>query len=135
MTFIKNLKEIVVQSFPLSLLLVFVLIFIKPIGGSDLAALVIGYVFVILGQALFLMGIEYSILPMGELVGSNLYRLRKPSLMILFGLIFGIISSVAEPALRVIAQELHLINNTIGTTPQYLDLLLRGWGGRCSEHE
>ncbi len=116
MTFIKNLKEIVVQSFPLSLLLVFVLIFIKPIGGSDLAALVIGYVFVILGQALFLMGIEYSILPMGELVGSNLYRLRKPSLMILFGLIFGIISSVAEPALRVIAQELHLINNTIGTT-------------------
>lgn len=113
MTFLKNLKEIVLQSLPLSLLLVFVLLFIKPMETSDLITLVIGYALVIFGQALFLMGIEYSILPMGEMVGSNLYKLKKPFLMILFGFIFGIISSIAEPALRVIAQQLHLINNTI----------------------
>lgn len=113
MTLLKNLKEIVLQSLPLSLLLVFVLIFIKPMALTDLIPLIIGYALVLIGQSLFLMGIELSILPMGELVGSNLYKLKKPFLMILFGLIFGIISSIAEPALRVIAQELYIINNTI----------------------
>lgn len=113
MTLIKNLKEIVLQSLPLSLLLVFVLVFIKPMGATELITLIIGYALVILGQALFLMGIEYSILPMGELVGSNLYKLKKLLLMILFGLIFGIISSIAEPALRVIAQQLNMINDSI----------------------
>jgi hypothetical protein len=116
MTFIKNLKEVTLQSLPLSLLLIFVLIFIKPMDASELISLIIGYVFVILGQALFLLGIEYSILPMGELVGSNLYKLKKVLFMIMFGLIFGIISSIAEPALRVIAHQLHSINNTINVS-------------------
>lgn len=113
MTLFKNLKEIALQSLPLSLLLAFVLIFIKPMGTPELITLIISYALVILGQALFLMGIEFSILPMGELVGSNLYKLQKTLLMILFGFAFGIISSIAEPALRVIAQQLNFINNTI----------------------
>jgi hypothetical protein len=113
MTLFKNLKEVTLQSLPLSALLFFVLIFIKPMEMPELISLIVGYILVILGQALFLLGIEFSILPMGELVGSNLYKLKKVFLMILFGLIFGIISSIAEPALRVIAQQLHLINKTI----------------------
>lgn len=113
MTLLKNLKEIILQSLPLSLLLVFVLIFIKPMEVSNLIPLLVGYALVLFGQSLFLMGIELSILPMGELVGSNLYKLKKPFYMILFGLIFGIISSIAEPALRVIAHQLNIINNSI----------------------
>jgi hypothetical protein len=112
-SWVGTFKEVLQQSLPLIALLAFVIIFISPMPWSGVIKLASAYLIVMVGQTAFLIGIESSILPMGELTGANLYKLKKPIIMILFGLLFGIISSIAEPALRVVANQFHSIDSTV----------------------
>ncbi|MDR0886894.1 MAG: DUF1538 domain-containing protein [Clostridiales Family XIII bacterium] len=109
-------KEVLLQSMPLIALLAFVIIFISPLSLSGVIKLASAYLMVMVGQTAFLIGIESSILPMGELTGGNLYKLKKPIIMILFGLLFGMIASIAEPALRVVSAEFHTIDRTVSVS-------------------
>ena len=115
-SWLSTLKEVFFQSLPLMALLAFVIVFISPMSLQSIITLVISYLVIIVGQTVFLIGIESSILPMGQLIGSNLYKLKKPLIMILFGLLFGVIASIAEPALRVVASQFRDIDNTVSTT-------------------
>jgi hypothetical protein len=68
-------------------------------------------ILLILGQALFLLGINNGILTMGELVGSNLHRLKKLPIILLFGLLFGTVATIAEPAVAVLTGQISSITN------------------------
>ncbi|MGF7143173.1 hypothetical protein HNQ56_001595 [Anaerotaenia torta] len=76
---------------------------------GDYVKLVVGYAGVVIGQALFLEGLNISILPIGKLVGSSLIKLKKAIFIIFFGLVFGLLATVAEPALAVLARQTHMI--------------------------
>ncbi|MDR2867190.1 MAG: DUF1538 domain-containing protein [Acholeplasmatales bacterium] len=114
MRFLKQFKEILLQSLPLAGLIAVVLLFIKPMGVSDLITLIVSYVLVLIGQTFFIIGLESSILPMGEYVGNNLSKLKLPILMVLFGFLFGVLSTLAEPALSVIANQYNRIDASVG---------------------
>jgi len=64
----------------------------------------------LVGQALFLVGIDSSILTMGELVGSNIRKLKKLWIVLLFGFLFGTMATVAEPAVTVVSNLVHNVN-------------------------
>jgi hypothetical protein len=113
MNFLKTLKDTVLQSLPLVIFIAAVIIFIKPLPVNSLLTLIGGYAFVMLGQTLFLLGIENSILPMGKLVGDNIAKLKKVVFIIIFGFLFGLITSVAEPSLSVIVEQFTNINSTV----------------------
>ena len=75
---LRTLKEIFLSSLPLAAIIVIVCVFIAPLEHpSDYCKLVVGYLCVVVGQALFLVGLDESILPAGKLVGSALPKLRK----------------------------------------------------------
>jgi hypothetical protein len=62
---------------------------------ADYVKLVVGYLCVIIGQVLFLVGLDESILPIGKLVGKSLIRLKKVFFIIFFGFLFGLPATVA----------------------------------------
>lgn len=113
MRLLKTFYEVNKQSWPLVGLLALVIIFVSPMTGAELLSLTIAYILVMIGQTFFLTGVDNFVLPIGKLTGSNLYKLKKPFIMVLFGLMFGLISSIAEPELRIIAIELNIINPEI----------------------
>ncbi len=76
---------------------------------TDYVKLIVGYVSVVVGQSLFLDGLNISILPIGKLVGSSLIKLKKVVFIIFFGFVFGLLATVAEPALSVLARQTHMI--------------------------
>ena len=77
------LKEVFISSLPLVAVVIVVCVFIAPMpAASDYVKLTIGYVSVVLGQAIFLEGLNISILPVGKLVGNSLVRLKKPTFII-----------------------------------------------------
>jgi hypothetical protein len=98
-------------------MLVVVCVFVSPMTESgDYSKLFLGYALVVFGQALFLLGLDGSILPIGKMVGGSLIKLKKTVFIVLFGFVFGLLATVAEPALAVLAEQVNIINNDINRT-------------------
>lgn len=115
--FLGTLKEVFVSSLPLVVIIIIVCGFLAPFDNiNDYVKLIIGYISVIIGQVLFLDGLNISILPIGKLVGGSLIKLKRPVFIISFGLIFGLLATVAEPALVVLARQTNMIMPIINET-------------------
>ena len=109
---LKKLKESLVSVLPI-VAIVFVLNLTPLISfsTSEMAVFLISAVFLILGIALFNLGADLAMTPMGEHIGSGLTKLR--SLPLLLGVCFamGILITVAEPDLTVLANQVSMIMN------------------------
>jgi len=105
------------MSLPLVGVMAVVLIFVAPFENTfDYLRLATGYIGVVIGQSLFLIGLNLSILPVGEVMGKNLIKLKKIVWIIFFGLFFGLLATVAEPALAVLARQTHLLIEEVNET-------------------
>lgn len=115
--FSNTLKEVFLSSLPLALIIIIVCGFIAPLSTpSDYIKLGVGYAGVVIGQAIFLDGLNISILPIGKLVGGSLIKLKRSSFVIFFGFVFGLLATVAEPALTVLAKQTNMIMPVINET-------------------
>ena len=114
---LRVLKEIFLSSLPLAAVIIIVCCFIAPMkSASDYAKLIIGYLSVVAGQTLFLVGLDSSILPIGKYVGKSLIKLKKAVFIIFFGFVFGLLVTVAEPALEVLARQMNMIMPMVNAT-------------------
>ena len=114
---LRVLKEVFLSSLPLAAVIIIVCGFVAPMPNpADYVKLAVGYAGVVFGQALFLVGLDVSILPIGKLVGGSLIRLKKTIFIIFFGFLFGLLATVAEPALAVLARQTHMIMNEVNET-------------------
>lgn len=107
---LRVLKETFLSSLPLAAVIIVVCGFIAPMESkTDYLKLIVGYLCVVFGQTLFLVGLDVSILPIGKLVGRSLIRLKKIVFIIFFGFLFGLLATVAEPALAVLARQTNMV--------------------------
>ena len=113
MKFFEKLKEVVISSLPLVAIMAIVCCFVFPMNGADIAKLFIGYAMVVLGMTVFLVGLDSSIMPIGKLVGGSLVKLKKAIFIVLFGVVFGLLATVAEPAVSVLFTQVSLFNSSI----------------------
>ncbi len=116
MKLLRTVKETFVSSLPLAAIIV-VCFFIAPMEDpSNYIKLLIGYASVVVGQALFLVGLDSSILPIGHLVGATFSKYKKVVFILLFGFLFGLLATVAEPAISVLARQITSIMPVVNTT-------------------
>ena len=103
--FIKQLCNSFIDLVPiLAVVLVFQVLIIKqPI--ADVASLIIGTLFVVLGLALFIQGLEQSLFPLGESMAYAFARKGSLFWLLIFAFCLGFGTTVAEPALIAIAAE------------------------------
>lgn len=100
------------SSLPLAAVIIFTVVAF-PVDNGKLFQLAVGYASVVVGQSIFLVGIDQSILPIGKLVGSSLAKLNKMVFVLLFGFIFGVLATAAEPAVTVLAGHISKISPAI----------------------
>ncbi len=117
MKLLKTIKETILSSLPLAIIIFACLCFFPLNNSFDYGKIVVGYFSVVIGQSLFLVGLESSILPIGHLVGSSFSKYNKLFFILMFGFVFGLLATVAEPALAVFARQvsdiLPIVNSTI----------------------
>jgi hypothetical protein len=103
--FIKQLYNSFLDLVPiLAVVLVFQVLIIKqPI--ADVASLIMGTLFVVLGLALFIQGLEQSLFPVGEAMAYAFARKGSLFWLLIFAFCLGFGTTVAEPALIAIASE------------------------------
>ena len=101
---IKKLKESLVSVFPI-VALVFILNFTSLFNFSapEMIVFLVSAAFLIFGIALFNLGADLAMTPMGEHIGSGLTKLKSLSLLLGVCFAMGILITVAEPDLTVLA--------------------------------
>ncbi|MBR5578386.1 MAG: DUF1538 domain-containing protein [Lachnospiraceae bacterium] len=111
--FKEKLEETLKAVIPI-LLIVLVLCFsIAPIPPSILMTFLIGSSLLIVGMLFFNVGVELSMTPMGEKVGSIITRSKKVGVIVFITFIMGFIITISEPDLQVLAQQIPSIPNMV----------------------
>ena len=87
-------------------------------SSNEIWTFLISAVFLILGISLFNLGADLSMTPMGEYMGSGLTGLKKISVLLGVALAMGVLITVAEPDLAVLAGQV----KSIGIAPLTLIL-------------
>ncbi len=114
--FFQTVKETFLASLPLAVIIV-VCLCIAPLSAfADYLKIIVGYICVVLGQSMFLVGLETSILPIGRMVGGSFAQYNKIVFVLSFGFVFGLLATVAEPALSVLAKQISVIMPLVNST-------------------
>lgn len=116
MLFAPKLKEKIRESLssvlPITVIVLLLSIFLVPLEIGTVAMFFVGALMLIVGMAMFQLGTEMSMTPLGEGIGVELSKSRKIAIMALIGLIMGILITVAEPDLQILSEQVPSIPNT-----------------------
>lgn len=105
--------ETIKAVFPILAIVLLLCFTIAPIPPSILMAFLIGAVLLIVGMLLFNVGVELSMTPMGERVGTIMTRSKKLWVIVLISFIMGFIITISEPDLQVLAQQVPSVPNLV----------------------
>ena len=101
------LKEKMIEStksvLPISAIVLLLCLSVSPIEISVFTSFIFGSVMLTVGIGLFTLGAETSMTPMGEYVGAQMTRSRKIWLVILLSFLVGVMITMSEPDLQVLA--------------------------------
>lgn len=110
-----KIKEAAMSVLPV-VLIVLVLIFTPLVNleTQEIVTFLASTVLLILGIALFNMGADLAMTPMGTSIGSGLAKKRKLGLLLIVAFLLGLLITIAEPDLQVLASQVAAVMN--GTT-------------------
>ena len=80
-------------------------------SGVELITFTVGAVLLILGIGLFNLGADLAMTPMGAHVGSGLSRQKKLGLLLAVCFVLGMLITIAEPDLQVLANQVSAVMN------------------------
>lgn len=109
----EKLREALVAVMPIIVIVLFLCFSIAPISTSILLCFLIGAVLLILGMMFFTLGAELAMTPMGGKVGTCMTKSKKLSVIISLSFLLGLIITVSEPDLQVLAGQVPSIPNSI----------------------
>lgn len=100
-----KIREALGSVLPLALVVIALSAFCVPMPSDVLLMFLVGSVLLVIGMGIFSLGAEMAMIPMGEGVGKQLTKTQKLLFAILVCFVLGIIITVAEPALSVLAGQ------------------------------
>lgn len=109
--FQEKLIETLKAVLPILLIVLLLCFSIAPIPPSILMTFLIGAILLIVGMLFFNVGVELSMTPIGERVGSIITKSRKIIVVILITFIMGFVITISEPDLQVLAQQVPSVPN------------------------
>ncbi len=111
----KALKDKIIESLtsilPIALIVVVLSVAFTPLKTDTFALFTVGVFLLIIGMGCFTLGADMSMLVIGEKIGSSMTRSRKIWLIALLSLIIGIIVTVAEPDLQILAEQVKSLSD------------------------
>jgi len=108
-----KLKEALASVVPVALIVLTLSFTVAPLPAGTLLAFIVGTVLLIVGMGLFSLGAEIAMTPMGEYAGSKLTKKRNLKLLVTASFILGVIITIAEPDLTVLATQIPSIPNPV----------------------
>ncbi|GAA5346282.1 DUF1538 domain-containing protein [Planifilum fimeticola] len=104
------LWEVAMALFPMLIFFLFFHFFFLKLPKKKLKDIFVGMVLTFLGLALFLQGVHVGFMPAGEAMGQILVEKSARWIVIPIGFILGFLAIFAEPAVRVLNQEVEKVS-------------------------
>ena len=108
----EKIREALVSALPITLI-VYILALLPgtSFGRGELISFTLGAVLLVLGIGLFNLGADIAMTPMGSHVGAGLSRQKKLGLLLGVCFVLGMLITVAEPDLQVLANQVSSVMN------------------------
>lgn len=121
----ETFKEVVAAILPVTVVVIILQVAIIRLPMEALLQFLIGVFFVSIGFFLFLLGVNAGLLPIGEMIGKRLPKTKNAWLIVGSGFLLGIVVTIAEPDLRVLAKQIDEVSeSTISATVLILSVSL-----------
>ena len=106
-------NEAVSSVVPITLIVLMLCFTITPIPNSMLVSFSAGAVMLVAGMAFFTLGADTAMTPIGNKVGACITRSRKLWVIVLVSFLLGVIITISEPDLQVLAGQVPSIPNGV----------------------
>ena len=107
-----KIKEALISALPVTAIVyIMSLTPLFDFSQTELITFSIGAVLLVLGIGLFNMGADLAMTPMGTHVGAGLSKQRKLGLLLVVCFILGMLITIAEPDLQVLAKQVSAVMN------------------------
>lgn len=101
-----KIKEVMIAIIPINLLVIVIDLFILSLPKSSLLIFFVSSLLLIVGLALFMLGVDISASQMGRMLGQGLTRLNNKHYLFIATASIGFIISIAEPSLTILAHQI-----------------------------
>lgn len=107
----EKINEAISSVLPITVIVLILSIFVvqMPIGTTVL--FLTGAVLLVVGMGFFSLGVDISMTPMGEGMGTYLIKSKKVGIIVFLGFVLGVMITIAEPDLQVLADQVPAIPN------------------------
>ncbi len=109
----KALRDKIIESLtsilPIALIILVLALTFTPLDTGIFVLFIIGVFLLIFGMGCFTQGADMSMLVIGEKIGSAMTKSRKIWLIALLSFVIGIIVTVAEPDLQILARQVDAV--------------------------
>lgn len=109
----EKLSETLKAVLPILAIVLLLCFSIAPIPPSILLTFLVGAFLLTVGMIFFNVGVEMSMTPMGERVGTIMTKTKKVPIIILISFVMGLVITISEPDLQVLAEQVPSIPNMV----------------------
>ena len=110
-----KLKEKTLESLsavlPITGIVLLISIFLVPLDLGSFVIFLVGAIMLIFGMGFFQLGAEIAMTPLGEGIGVQIFKTKKLWMVLFVCFLIGVIITVSEPDLQVLAEQVPSIPN------------------------
>jgi len=109
----EKISESLSSVLPITAIVLLLSISIVPLTPGTLVLFLFGALMLIVGVGMFTLGVDMSMTPMGSAIGEAMSRAKHKSIPLLLAFVLGMLITVAEPDLTVLAGQVPAIPSRV----------------------
>ena len=110
---LEKVYESIAAVLPITAIVLFLSISISPLTPGTWTLFFFGALLLIFGMGLFTLGVDMSMIPMGEGIGVMMSKAKKYAIPLIICFVLGVVITIAEPDLTVLANQVPSIPNMV----------------------
>ncbi len=110
---LEKIRESLSSVLPITAIVLLLSVTLVPLTPGALVLFLFGSLLLIVGVGVFTLGVDMSMTPMGGGIGAYMSRARHMSVPLLTAFALGMLITIAEPDLTVLAQQVPAIPNQV----------------------
>ena len=110
---LEKVYESIAAVLPITAIVLFLSISISPLTPGTWTLFFFGALLLIFGMGLFTLGVDMSMIPMGEGIGVMMSKAKKYAVPLIICFVLGMVITIAEPDLTVLANQVSSIPNMV----------------------
>lgn len=109
----EKLSEALTSVLPITAIVLILSVTFVPLEPGPVVLFLFGALLLIFGMSLFTLGVDMSMMPMGEGIGVSMAKSKNKLLPMGLSFLLGVLITIAEPDLTVLANQVPAIENMV----------------------